>query len=353
MGALVLAASLLAPLAALRLPAANRTRLLTAVLFCLAVCSCLCASSQAFGSVFGLASYSLSLHPALLHPVLLAGAVSSATAYDRPDSSLWRGAFAARGALFGLVLGLPMATWLSTKLPQPVSFVAAAHLTAAIGIWMMLRHRCRNPPHGLVTAPANLTRLSGVVWASLAATSLQYAAMFSVFSNSLHLLTDQPAIDFPSASLLMVLFGVGGIAGAGISARLLHNHPTLVARFYPAILALAYVLLYIFAHGPDVMTTTAVLGWGAVHSSGMLITYSTLRAVAPGKPDVTTALHVCAGCVGVLTGAAIAAAFSTVFGARGFLLCGISLAIFSLAAVVTQLSRMEVAATIVAPGSTE
>lgn len=353
MGALVLVASLLAPPAALCLPAEKRARMLTAVLFCLAVCSCLCATSPVFGSVFGLASFSLSLHPALLHPVLLAGAVSSTTAHDGPGSSPTRGSFAARGALFGLILGLPMATWLSTKLPEPVSFVAAAYLTAAIGICMMLWHRRRSPPHMSVSAPAPLIRLSGVVWVSLAATSLQYAAMFSVFSNSLHLLTDRPAIDFESASLLMVLFGIGGIAGAVISGRLLRDYPALVALINPATLALAFLLLYIFARGPDFQTVVAVLAWGAAHSSGMLVTHSTLRAIAPGKPDVTTALHVCSGCVGVLTGVAMAAAFSAVFGTAGILLCGISLAIFSLAAVATQLSKMEVDGTIVALESTE
>ncbi|MFM0226927.1 hypothetical protein PQR32_33675 [Paraburkholderia dipogonis] len=246
-----------------------------------------------------------------------------------------------------------MATWLSTRLPQPVPFVAIAYLTAVIGIWMMLRHRRSNESQSLAAEQGPLIRISRVMSLSLAATSLQYAAMFSVFSNSLHLLTDQPAIDFPSASLLMVLFGVGGIVGAVISGRLLRNYPTVVALIYPAVLALAYVLLYIFAHGPDVMTAAVVVVWGAAHSSGMLVTHSSLRAVGAGKPDVTTALHVCAGCVGVLTGVAMAAVFSAVFGTVGILLCGIALAIFSLATVATQLSRMEMDATIVALDSTE
>jgi hypothetical protein len=119
MGALILVASLAMPLATMFSPAVKRTRLLTAVLFCLAVCSCLCAINPAFGTVFGSPSFSLSLHPALLHPVFLAGAAYSATANDRPGGSPWQRIFAARSAWFGLVLGLPMATWLSTKFPPP------------------------------------------------------------------------------------------------------------------------------------------------------------------------------------------------------------------------------------------
>lgn len=336
MGALILAASLVMPLATIFSPTSKRTRLLTAVLFCLAVCSCLCAINPAFGTAFGLPSFSLSLHPALLHPVLLAGALSSATANDRPAGSTCHGAFAARGALFGLVLGLPMATWLSTKVPQPSSFVAAAYLTAAIGIWMMLRHRRRNSASAAVTKPASPVRLTGVVRVSLAAIALQYAAMFSVFSNSLHLLTDQPAIDFPFASLLMVLFGVGGIAGALLAGEFLRKQPALTALIHPIALASVYVLLYLFAHGPDTLTAVAVLSWGAAHSGGMLVTQSTLRSLAPETPDVMTALHVCAGCVGVLAGVTVAAVFESALGSTGFLLCGVGLAICSLAAVATQ-----------------
>jgi predicted MFS family arabinose efflux permease len=340
MGALVLAASLVMPLATMLLPAAKRARLLTAVLFCLAVCSCLCAMNPAFDTVFGLPSFSLSLHPALFHPVLLAGAVSSATTNDRPAGS-WRGTCAARGAFVGLVLGLPMATWLSTKVPEPVSFIAVAYLTAGIGILMMLRHRRKTPAREVTAAPAPQIGRTGALWVSLAAIALQYAAMFSVFSNSLRLLTDEPAIDFPFASLLMVLFGVGGVAGAIFAGRLLRNQPALTALLHPIVLAVVYVLLYLFVHGPNVLTAAAVLGWGAVHTSGMLVTQSTLRGIFPRTADVMTALHVCAGCAGVIAGVTVAAVFASAFGSAGFLLCGGGLAIFSMAAVATQLSMME------------
>ncbi|MFM0228121.1 hypothetical protein [Paraburkholderia dipogonis] len=205
----------------------------------------------------------------------------------------------------------------------------------------------------LAAAPATLIRLSSVVRVSLAATSLKYAAMFSVLSNSLHLLTDESAIDFSSASMPMVLFGFGRIAGAAVSGMLSRTYSTLVPLIPPATLALAFLLRYIFARGPDFVTGVAVLAGGAAHSSAMLVTHSTLRPIAPGEPDVTTALHVCAGCVGVLTGVAIVAVFSTVFGTVAIFLCGISLAIFSFAVVATQLSRMETDATIVALQSTD
>lgn len=341
MGALILAASLVMPLATMFSPAAKRTRLLTAVLFCLAVCCCLCAINPTFGTALALRSISISLHPALLHPVLLAGAISSATINDRPAGS-WRDTFAAGGAFAGLVLGLPMATWLSTKAPATVSFVTVAYLTAAIGIWMTLRLRRKSPDHEVVTAPAPRICATGILWVSLATVALQYAAMFSVFSNSLRLLTAQPAIDFPFATLLMVLFGVGGVAGAIAVGHLLRNQRALTALLHPIVLAVVYALLYLVVHGSDVLTAAAILGWGAAHTSGMLVTQSTLYDISPGTPELTTALHVCAGCAGVLAGVTFAAVFASAFGPAGFLLCGGVLAICSLAAVATQLYRMDV-----------
>lgn len=151
----------------------------------------------------------------------------------------------------------------------------------------------------------------------------------------------------------MVLFGVGGIAGALLTGHLLRNQPALTALFHPIALAVVYAALYLFAHGPDALTAIAVLSGGAAHTSGMLVTQTTLHALAPETPDVMTALHVCAGCVGVLAGMTVAAVFAAALGSAGFLLCGVGLAICSLAAVVPQLSRMELDAPIVARDSTD
>lgn len=57
----------------------------------------------------------------------------------------------------------------------------------------------------------------------------------------------------------MVLFGVGGIAGALLTGHLLRNQPALTALFHPIALAVVYAALYLFAHGPDALTAIAVL----------------------------------------------------------------------------------------------
>lgn len=140
-----------------------------------------------------------------------------------------------------------------------VWFVVAAYFTAAIGVWIMLRHRRRSATHAEVTPQGSRVRLTGVICVSLAAIALQYAAMFSVFSNSLHFLTISQQSTFPLPRCRWSFSVLGGIAGALLTGHLLRNQPALTALFHPIALAVVYAALYLFAHGPDALTAIAVL----------------------------------------------------------------------------------------------
>ena len=333
---LVLALAGMAPLTAVFSPARVQRRTLSVILFGLATLACL---SVALPDLHPRWQWDITQRLALLHPVLLAGAISNACSRETPRSAFWKGVFAARMAAFGLLLGLPLATWLSTDFPRSEIFSMMACITAVVGIWMLRRGRT-----GRVSRAQDSKRpfpLSRKTAFSILATVLLYAAMFAVFSNAYIYFREQPAFNEASAAFMMLVFGIGGIFGAALSGRLAEGHSALAALFQPLALALSYLLLFLLCQAPSVVAATAVLLWGAAHTAGIVIRRSLLAAVAPFAQDVANTLHVSAGCVGVMLGISVASVFTVAFGSMGILLCGFVLAIASMVATAGQLAHMD------------
>ncbi|SAL52610.1 major facilitator transporter [Caballeronia peredens] len=346
---LALAFAGIAPITTIFFPVKGRRRTLSIVLFSLATLACLSAAPPELSSKWW---YEPSQRVALFHPVLLAGAVSSTCSCASPRTSFWKGVFAGRVATFGLLLGLPMATWLSsTGLPRQSAFSVFACITAVVGLSMLTGSKTGRPPraqYGVLSI-----RITRELLLAILATVLQYAAMFAVFSNAYSYLVNQSAFDEPSAAFLMVVFGVGGVLGATLGGRLLAGHSASTALAQPLVLALCYVLLFVLDHTPGVAMATAVLLWGATHNAGTVITRSFLVALAPRAQEVANALHVSAGCAGVLLGVSLASVFMDSFGPMGVLLSGFALTIASLAATAGQLTHVDVRTQIVARDSTD
>jgi hypothetical protein len=135
MSRLILVASLISPLLTLAAPRPKRSRLTTAVLFILTVVACLCAPSTAFDTAFPSGGIRVAFHPALLHPVLLAGAFTSGCGVGDSGPSPLVGEIPVKSAVAALFLGLPMATWLTADSALPWAFLLGAYVTAGYGVW--------------------------------------------------------------------------------------------------------------------------------------------------------------------------------------------------------------------------
>jgi predicted MFS family arabinose efflux permease len=188
---------------------------------------------------------------------------------------------------------------------------------------------------------------------SVAAATFQFAAMFAVFSNAMSILTEHSSTTDGWASLLMVVFDCGGLAGALIAGSLIRQHLLSYALAQPLVLAIAYSLLYCSSGMSGATTAVAVLCWGATHGSGMLVSRATLERAIPCAPEVTAVIYVLAGCLGVLVGVFVASLFAAIFGPFGFLFCGLVLSLLSFVLVGAQVSVLEMREAIVATTATD
>lgn len=145
------------------------------------------------------------------------------------------------GTTLGLVLGVPLSTWIEATVSYEASFYfsAVVNLVAAAGLWVMLPPR----PNTRVASQQNplLVLRTKRVWLAVATAVCMFAAMFSVYSYAAEYLAREVHLGGEAISLLLVVFGVGGVLGNLIAGRALGRQLAWTVLSYPIVLASAIV----------------------------------------------------------------------------------------------------------------
>ncbi len=329
---MLISAALLAPLLAMMSPVRVRHGMLSATLFLLATASCVIAGRSPAEVPGGYAGPTF----AMLHPVLLAGALSNGAPREQRHPSTWHGVFPARTSLLGLWLGMPMVSWLASMFASPALFRVAALLTAVAGGWLLVRDGAASTSRGVSGEVRETDDVPGSrhvpfpLLGPVLAIALQYAAMFSVFSHAHVYLASGGDLDAAAVGFLMVVFGIGGVFGAFALGRWMTHLPRTVTCLHPMALAASFLLLNLFARNSGMSSFAVVFVWGAVHTTGMLLTRLLLGRLAQRRRDSAAALHITVAAGGALVGVALANGLGRAYGPEAFVLCGslLSLAAF-------------------------
>ena len=322
--------ALFGPAMVLWLSRFERRKVLVASLLVFSLCSLLSAWAPSFALLMA-----LRVPSALLHPVFFSMAFASAVALYPPERAAHSTALALLGTTLGLVLGVPVATWFEARVSYEASFYfcAAVNLAAAIGLWTTLP-----PGRGTRAAPSGsplAVLRHPKVWLSIATAVFVFAAMFSVYSYAAEFLARQAHLRSETISLLLAVFGVGGVFGNLLAGRALGRQLGGTLLAYPLVLATAYAVL-LFASPSLVIMLPICLLWGAAHTSGLIVSQMWMSSAAPEAPEFVTSLYVSAANLGVVLGAAVGAGFINVAGMRGIIWGGW---LFAALAVITVLAR--------------
>lgn len=347
--------ALLAPLLAMMSPVRVRHGMLSATLFLLATASCVIAGrspAEVSGDYAGPTF-------AMLHPVLLAGALSNGAPRAQRHPSTWHGVFPSRTSLLGLWLGMPMVSWLASMVSSPEVFRVAALLTVVTGAGLLMRDGVVSTPRVLDRevrerdeGPGSVRDPFGLV-GPLLAIALQYAAMFSVFSHAHVYLESGGDLDAAAVSFLLVVFGIGGVFGAFALGRWMTHMPRTVTCLHPMALAASFLLLNLFARNSGMSSFAVVFVWGAVHTTGMLLTRLLLGQLAHRRRDTAAALHITVAAGGALVGVALANGLGRAYGPEAFVLCGSLLSFAAFVVISLQISREARVPAIVSRSRTE
>lgn len=312
MGLFALIVAIFGPFMVLISARYDRKKVLVLALFGFSVCSTLSAFAPTFSSLMA-----LRIVPALLHPIFFSAAFTAAASLYPKERKAHALAQAFVGTTFGLVLGVPATTWIAAHFAYEASFLSCAAVTALSGVGLLLMLPVQGRPVAMSFGHQLAVLRKPALWLNIMATIFVFTAMFSVYSYAAEYLKTESGMDGTTISLMLVIFGLGGVSGNLLAGRLLAKHMLMTTLLHPVSLAAAYLVLYIFG-GSNVGTMTIIaLLWGATHTSGMLITQVWLTSVASEAPEFATSLFVSAGNGGVVLGAAVGGLFIDRFGTAG------------------------------------
>lgn len=316
-GAFALVVAATGPFSVLLASRFDRTRVLIASLLAFAACSVASAYAPNFPALLV-----LRLIPALLHPVFFSLAFAAAIALYPPQRAAHAASLAFVGTSMGLVLGVPLTTWVAARFSYETSFLfcAAVNAAAAAGLWRMLP---RAAPTIAVSYGSQLRVLRRpALWLSAAATVTVFAAMFSVYSYAAEYLARETGLDGETTSLLLIVFGIGGVAGNLLAGKAMGRYAARTALLHPLLLAGAYGVLQRFGSAHVASMLPIMLLWGAAHTSGLIVTQLWLASTAPEAPEFATSLYISTANLGVVAGSTVGGWCIAAAGMRGALYGG-------------------------------
>jgi predicted MFS family arabinose efflux permease len=301
----------------------NRKKVLVGALLCFSVCSVFSAYAPNYSTLMA-----LRILPAMLHPVFFSAAFAAAISLYPKERATHATTVAFIGTTLGLVFGVPLTAWLAGRFSYEISilFCAVATLLAALGILFRLP-RQNNAPETFGSQLSILRKPA--VWLAIVATVLVFMTKFAVYSYAAEYLKTQTGMDNDTISVMLVLFGVGGVLGNLYAGRLLSSNLVRTVLLFPILLSLAYLILYAFGSASVGSMIVIILLWGAIHTSGMVITQMWLTTAAPEAHSFATSLYVSAANGGIAIGAWVGGLFITAYGLPGTIWCGLIFAVLS------------------------
>ncbi|MGQ7241879.1 MFS transporter [Salinicola sp. V024] len=295
----------------------DRRKILTGSLLGFAVCSLISAWAPSFGVLMA-----LRVPSALLHPVFFSAAFAAAVSLYPPERATHATSMALVGTSMGLVIGVPLTTWIEATISYEASFYfcAIVNLAAAIGLWFMLPPQ----PHRESTSGAGALAVlrKRRVWLSIAATVAVFGAMFSVYSYAAEYLGRITEFSSQTISFLLVVFGVGGVGGNLLAGRLLGSRRALTVLLYPVALSVAYLLLMTLGSSSVVEMLPICVLWGAAHTSGLVVCQVWLTSAAEEAPEFATSLFVSSANLGTVCSSSFSGWFIGTWGLKGTLVSG-------------------------------
>jgi len=143
-----------------------------------------------------------------------------------------------------------------------------------------------------------------------------------VYSYAAEYLARETGLGGEAISVLLVVFGVGGLLGNLLAGRWLGRNLFGTVLGYPLALALAYAVLQIFGSASFAVMLPICLLWGAAHTSGLIVSQVWMASAAPEAPEFVTSIYISAANLGVVFGAAVGGGLITWVGLSGAIWSG-------------------------------
>lgn len=201
------------------------------------------------------------------------------------------------GLTLSNIFGVPVGTWIGQTYGWQGAFVA---VTVATGV--VLVPIVRSVPATPVSGTGNLRARIGAeidalrdrrLWLALATTAVFQSAVFCAFSYLAPLLTDVAGLPSKSVPLVLLIFGVGSLAGVILGGRFADRN--MLANVFISLVALAAALLLVLLlAGAGWWSAAAIFLFGVAGFSIAAALSGRVFAFAGAAPTLTAGINVSA-----------------------------------------------------------
>ncbi len=307
----------------------NRKTVMLLALGIFSLCNVVSVFAPNFGVLLAARVAPAAFHPLYVSMAMSVGGTVGATPADRAKSV----SRVFIGVSAGMVLGVPVASWLASAVSLRASMAFFAVVTLAVLAATVVLVPSM-PAEGRMSYGRQLAILKKpVLVVSFLAVLAINGAMFGFYSYLSDFLGTVAGMDAFGVSAMLLVYGGANIVGNVVAGRLLAGNAARAIVVVPVVLVALYAVL--FAVGRLTLAAAGVvLVLGIVAGVANTIDQHMVAHAAPEAPDFSNGLYLTAANLGTTLGTTLCGAFiawgSTrlaVLGAVVFLAAGIALSV--------------------------
>lgn len=260
--------------------------------------------------------------PAFLHPVYCSLAFSVAASSVPEQDRLKAVARVIVGVSAGMVLGVPISSFLASNFSLDVSMAvfAVGNILAFVATLLFVPDL---PVNERVSYKEQLVLLKRpVLILSIIGIIFMNGAVFGVFGFYSGYLEEVTRLSWNSISAVLFIYGCANILGNIIGGRLLSWSPLRTAAAFPVVLGTVFAAVYYLGTSiPAIFVLTLI--WGIIGGINVNINQYWITSAAPEAPDFANGLFLTAANLGTTLGTALCGEIIAVYGMRQMLFGGV------------------------------
>lgn len=270
--------------------------------------------------------------PAFLHPVYVSLAFSVAAASVAPEQAPKAVAKVLVGVSAGMVLGVPVVSYLASITSLEVAMLSFAAVNA-IALLATILCVPSLPVKERLTYGSQMQVLKHAnVWLALGAVIFLNGAVFGVFSYLAEYLGQITHLPAALVSGALFVYGAANILGNMVGGRLLIWNAARFAKYFPLSLLIVY-LLFGFGGSLTWPAFIIIFLWGVTAGAGVNLQQYLITRAAHEAPDFANGLFLVGANIGTSVGAYVCGLLIASSGLNTLLYGGILFIAFSVATI--------------------
>ncbi|CAH0145033.1 Inner membrane transport protein YdhP [Peribacillus sp. Bi96] len=260
--------------------------------------------------------------PAIFHPIYFSAAFTMAANSVSKEEAPKAVSKVFIGVSAGMVLGVPIASFLASTVSFQISMAFFAIVNALVFIAILVFFPSM-PVKERLSYGAQLSVLKQpIIWLSIVAVILLNSAVFGVYSYLAEYLKTVTNISGKSISLMLVIFGGASIIGNIVAGKLLTKDAIKLVVSFPFALGAVYIILFLLGKFTLPMAIITLV-WGVLAGIGTNINQYWITSAAPGAPDFANGLFLSSVNLGTTIGTAVGGLFISEMGTQYVMLVGL------------------------------